>query len=87
MYSTKQHLTILLQTSNAVSGTASSPTFDCGGACAERCRLSGRPNLCKRACGTCCARCNCVPAGAYGNYEACPCYAKMTTHDNKPKCP
>ncbi|KAG9443028.1 hypothetical protein H6P81_018882 [Aristolochia fimbriata] len=59
----------------------------CRGACAGRCRLSSRPNLCKRACGTCCARCNCVPPGTYGNKEQCPCYAKMTTRGNKPKCP
>ncbi|XP_012836758.1 PREDICTED: snakin-2-like [Erythranthe guttata] len=61
--------------------------IDCKGACAERCKLSGRPNLCKRACGTCCAKCNCVPPGTYGNYEACPCYASLTTRNNKPKCP
>ncbi|CAA6661577.1 unnamed protein product [Spirodela intermedia] len=36
---------------------------DCARACAGRCRLSSRPNLCKRACGTCCSRCNCVPPG------------------------
>ncbi|GFP85953.1 snakin-2 [Phtheirospermum japonicum] len=60
---------------------------DCGGLCAVRCKLSGRPNLCKRACGTCCNRCQCVPPGTYGNYEACPCYAKLTTRGNKPKCP
>ncbi|KAI3446194.1 hypothetical protein Pfo_002859 [Paulownia fortunei] len=69
------------------SKTADSPKMDCGGACAARCILSKRPNLCKRACGACCARCNCVPPGTYGNYEACPCYAEMTTRDNKPKCP
>ncbi|KAI3446193.1 hypothetical protein Pfo_002858 [Paulownia fortunei] len=74
-------------TSNVVIETADNPKIDCGGACVARCKLSGRPNLCKRACGTCCARCNCVPPGTYGNYEACPCYAKLTTRDNKPKCP
>ncbi|KAL8556234.1 hypothetical protein ACS0TY_003874 [Phlomoides rotata] len=71
-------------TSSAVSGAA---TIDCGAACAARCRLSGRPNLCKRACGSCCSKCNCVPPGTYGNYEACSCYAKLTTRANKPKCP
>ncbi|GFP79199.1 snakin-2, partial [Phtheirospermum japonicum] len=60
---------------------------DCGGLCAVRCKLSGRQNLCKRACGTCCNRCQSVPPGTYGNYEACPCYAKLTTRGNKPKCP
>ncbi|KAL3840219.1 hypothetical protein ACJIZ3_024810 [Penstemon smallii] len=61
--------------------------IDCGGECSRRCRLSSRPNLCHRACGTCCARCNCVPPGTYGNYEACPCYANLTTHGGRKKCP
>ncbi|XP_059637173.1 gibberellin-regulated protein 1-like [Cornus florida] len=60
---------------------------DCGSACAGRCRLSSRPNLCKRACGTCCERCNCVPPGTSGNEDVCPCYANMTTHGGKHKCP
>ncbi|XP_048433368.1 snakin-2 [Pyrus x bretschneideri] len=60
---------------------------DCGGACSARCRLSSRPNLCKRACGTCCQRCNCVPPGTAGNQEACPCYASLTTHGGRRKCP
>ncbi|KAJ0743639.1 putative gibberellin regulated protein [Helianthus annuus] len=49
--------------------------------------LSKRPHLCNRACGTCCGRCNCVPLGTSGNYEACACYAEMTTRGNKKKCP
>ncbi|MBD4017430.1 hypothetical protein GUI04_00020, partial [Xanthomonas citri pv. citri] len=40
-----------------------STKIDCKGACAARCQLSKRPNLCHRACGTCCGRCNCVPPG------------------------
>ncbi|KAL3733348.1 hypothetical protein ACJRO7_022819 [Eucalyptus globulus] len=48
---------------------------------------SSRPHLCKRACGTCCARCDCVPPGTSGNYDACPCYANMTTHGGRHKCP
>ncbi|EXC00984.1 hypothetical protein L484_016050 [Morus notabilis] len=60
---------------------------DCGGACDTRCALSSRPKLCKRACGTCCARCDCVPPGTSGNYDACPCYANMTTHGGRRKCP
>ncbi|KAL3733350.1 hypothetical protein ACJRO7_022821 [Eucalyptus globulus] len=56
-------------------------------ACDARCRLSSRPHLCKRACGTCCARCDCVPPGTSGNYDACPCYANMTTHGGRHKCP
>ncbi|PWA64675.1 GAST1-like protein [Artemisia annua] len=61
--------------------------IDCGVACAARCKLSKRPNLCNRVCGTCCGRCNCVPPGTSGNYESCACYAEMTTRDNKKKCP
>nr|VDC59239.1 unnamed protein product [Brassica rapa] len=60
---------------------------DCGSACIARCRLSSRPNLCHRACGTCCARCNCVPPGTYGNYDKCKCYASLTTHGGRHKCP
>ena len=60
---------------------------DCDDACDARCQLSSRPHLCKRACGTCCARCDCVPPGTSGNYDACPCYANMTTHGGKHKCP
>ncbi|XP_050213329.1 gibberellin-regulated protein 11-like [Mercurialis annua] len=61
--------------------------IDCDGACAARCQLSSRPNLCNRACGTCCARCGCVPPGTSGNYDVCPCYANMTTHGGRHKCP
>ncbi|KAK1392902.1 Snakin-2 [Heracleum sosnowskyi] len=61
--------------------------IDCGGLCAYRCHLSSRPNLCHRACGTCCARCNCVPPGTSGNEDVCPCYANMTTHGGRHKCP
>ncbi|KAE8057241.1 hypothetical protein FH972_013947 [Carpinus fangiana] len=69
------------------SNIAGKAKMDCGGACDARCQLSSRPNLCKRACGTCCARCNCVPPGTSGNHEVCPCYANMTTRGNKRKCP
>ncbi|XP_021902437.1 gibberellin-regulated protein 1-like [Carica papaya] len=61
--------------------------IDCDAACESRCQLSSRPHLCMRACGTCCARCDCVPPGTYGNYDACPCYANMTTHEGRHKCP
>ncbi|WOG99765.1 hypothetical protein DCAR_0519121 [Daucus carota subsp. sativus] len=63
------------------------PFSYCKARCGERCKLSSRPNLCHRACGTCCARCSCVPPGTYGNYEVCPCYANMTTHGGRKKCP
>ncbi|KAF7829573.1 gibberellin-regulated protein 1-like [Senna tora] len=61
--------------------------IDCKGACGARCRLSSRPRLCQRACGTCCKRCNCVPPGTAGNQQVCPCYANMTTHGGRRKCP
>ncbi|CAN4083430.1 unnamed protein product [Withania somnifera] len=61
--------------------------IDCGGACKTRCSKSSRPNLCNRACGSCCRTCHCVPPGTSGNYEACPCYFHLTTHNTTRKCP
>ncbi|CAA6661578.1 unnamed protein product [Spirodela intermedia] len=60
---------------------------DCGRACSARCRKASRWRMCTRACGTCCRRCNCVPPGTAGNRDVCPCYAKMTTHGGRLKCP
>ncbi|OWM80915.1 gibberellin-regulated protein 1-like [Punica granatum] len=68
-------------------GSSPPQKIDCGGACTARCQLSSRPRLCKRACGTCCSRCSCVPPGTSGNYDACPCYASLTTHGGRRKCP
>ncbi|KAI3776473.1 hypothetical protein L1987_46258 [Smallanthus sonchifolius] len=67
--------------------SATSSKIKCGSACKARCRLSSRPNLCHRACGTCCARCGCVPPGTSGNQKVCPCYYNITTHGGKRKCP
>ncbi|CAN6481412.1 unnamed protein product [Victoria cruziana] len=64
-----------------------SQAIDCDAACTVRCSQSSRPNLCKRACGTCCFRCHCVPSGTSGHYEECPCYASQTTHGGVRKCP
>ncbi|XP_071703043.1 snakin-2-like [Rutidosis leptorrhynchoides] len=64
-----------------------SSKINCGSACKARCRLSSRPNLCHRACGTCCARCSCVPPGTSGNQKVCPCYYNMTTQGGRRKCP
>ncbi|XP_042502927.1 gibberellin-regulated protein 1-like isoform X2 [Macadamia integrifolia] len=66
---------------------ATTNTIDCAAACTARCRLASRQRLCHRACGTCCARCNCVPPGTSGNEDVCPCYATMTTHGGRHKCP
>ncbi|KAI3863554.1 hypothetical protein MKX03_019954 [Papaver bracteatum] len=61
---------------------------DCDGLCLTRCSLHSRPNVCTRACGTCCVRCKCVPPGTFGNREVCgTCYTDMTTHGNRTKCP
>ncbi|KAI5683543.1 hypothetical protein M9H77_04771 [Catharanthus roseus] len=61
---------------------------DCGGLCKYRCSLHSRANICRRACGTCCVRCKCVPPGTFGNRDMCgKCYTDMTTHRNKTKCP
>nr|XP_043608725.1 snakin-2-like [Erigeron canadensis] len=63
-------------------------SVDCGGLCAVRCGKHSRPNVCTRACGTCCQRCNCVPPGTHGNREMCgTCYTDMLTHGNRFKCP
>ncbi|KAE8729266.1 Snakin-2 [Hibiscus syriacus] len=72
---------------NTVQHSMTDEEIDCDEACGERCKLSSRPNLCKRACGTCCNRCHCVPPGTSGNYDVCPCYRDMTTHGGRHKCP
>ncbi|XP_047318960.1 gibberellin-regulated protein 11-like [Impatiens glandulifera] len=80
----------LLETDQTIvdlSPVPNNQSIDCDWACGERCKDSSRPNLCKRACGTCCIRCGCVPPGTYGNYESCPCYFSQTTHDGARKCP
>ncbi|KAJ3701719.1 hypothetical protein LUZ61_005424 [Rhynchospora tenuis] len=63
------------------------PRIDCNFACARRCVMASRQNLCIRACGSCCLKCQCVPTGTSGNKEMCPCYASLLTHGLKPKCP
>ncbi|OMP07985.1 Gibberellin regulated protein [Corchorus olitorius] len=61
--------------------------INCKYACAWRCTKASRKNVCHRACKACCHKCHCVPPGTYGHKSACPCYAKLKTHGNKPKCP
>ncbi|XP_057950743.1 gibberellin-regulated protein 3-like isoform X2 [Malania oleifera] len=62
--------------------------LDCGGLCKMRCSKHSRPNVCNRACGTCCFRCKCVPPGTSGNRQMCgTCYTDMVTHGNRTKCP
>ncbi|CAH9119327.1 unnamed protein product [Cuscuta epithymum] len=84
-FSNAQHYQVDLANSPAPSPQPQ--VIDCNGACKGRCEKSKRPNLCNRSCGSCCARCNCVPHGTSGNYEDCPCYFKLTTHNNTRKCP
>ena len=67
--------------------TTTTTTTDCTSACLFRCSKAGRPNVCMRACSTCCYRCNCVPPGTSGNHLVCgACYAQ-TTHNGRTKCP
>ncbi|KAI4294748.1 hypothetical protein MLD38_040919 [Melastoma candidum] len=61
--------------------------INCNGACSKRCSEASRKNVCHRACNTCCQRCHCVPPGTSGHAKACPCYASLRTHGNRPKCP
>ncbi|KAJ7973940.1 gibberellin-regulated protein 2-like [Quillaja saponaria] len=61
--------------------------IDCEGKCKYRCSKASRNKMCIRACNTCCDRCNCVPPGTSGNEDVCPCYANMTTHGGRHKCP
>ncbi|KAJ8641867.1 hypothetical protein MRB53_018561 [Persea americana] len=62
-------------------------TIDCPSKCDYRCSKASRQKMCIRACNTCCQRCNCVPPGTSGNRDVCPCYANMTTHGGRKKCP
>ncbi|KAJ0025870.1 hypothetical protein Pint_07732 [Pistacia integerrima] len=61
--------------------------IDCKPKCNYRCSKASRHKMCIRACNTCCKRCNCVPPGTSGNTNVCPCYATMTTHGGRLKCP
>ncbi|KAL5202025.1 hypothetical protein ABZP36_012977 [Zizania latifolia] len=61
--------------------------INCPALCSYRCSKAGRPKMCLRACGSCCQRCGCVPPGTSGNENVCPCYAQMTTHNGRHKCP
>eukprot|EP01018_Ginkgo_biloba_P038628 Gb_34858 [translate_table: standard] len=54
--------------------------WNCKATCSMKCQEASFNDRCIRACGTCCAKCNCVPPGITGNKEVCPCYANMKTH-------
>ncbi|XP_078434568.1 uncharacterized protein LOC144705670 [Wolffia australiana] len=59
----------------------------CSSKCSYRCSKASRRKMCLRACNSCCHKCGCVPPGTSGNYDACPCYASLTTHGGRRKCP
>ncbi|XP_058769973.1 gibberellin-regulated protein 2-like isoform X3 [Vicia villosa] len=66
---------------------AAAGQIDCNDKCNYRCSKASREKICLRACSDCCRICNCVPPGTAGNRDLCPCYASITTHDGKLKCP
>ncbi|KAG6751110.1 hypothetical protein POTOM_045628 [Populus tomentosa] len=67
--------------------TVEAGKINCKSKCEYRCSKASRHKMCIRACNTCCQRCNCVPPGTSGNEDTCPCYANMTTHGGRHKCP
>ncbi|KAM7517265.1 hypothetical protein LguiA_006848 [Lonicera macranthoides] len=80
-------MTDLQMDTDVISRSLEEQKIDCPKKCQYRCSKSSRKKMCLRACGTCCARCNCVPPVTSGNKEVCPCYANMKTHGGRPKCP
>ncbi|KAK4753862.1 hypothetical protein SAY87_001966 [Trapa incisa] len=61
--------------------------IDCNSKCQHRCSKAGRQKTCLRACNTCCRRCICVPLSTFGNEDVGHCYANMTTHGGRHRCP
>ncbi|EPS58046.1 hypothetical protein M569_16773 [Genlisea aurea] len=59
----------------------------CDGSCRSRCSRAGVVDRCLKYCGICCAKCNCVPSGTFGNKHQCPCYRDLRNSKGKPKCP
>ncbi|CAK9143713.1 unnamed protein product [Ilex paraguariensis] len=55
--------------------------------CSVRCSKAGLKKRCMKYCGICCAACNCVPSGTYGNKSECPCYMNKLNSKGKSKCP
>ncbi|MED6223043.1 hypothetical protein PIB30_070186 [Stylosanthes scabra] len=84
------HQTMMTMSTTYIGAPTPTPlpkTLDCGVECERRCKLSSRPNLCKRACGSCCKICKCVPEGTSGHHDSCPCYKNLTTRHQIHKCP
>ncbi|KAL7155920.1 hypothetical protein ABFS83_03G108600 [Erythranthe nasuta] len=83
-------LALLLVTTFAENGPAEAPSDIsgfCKEKCAVRCSKAGRQNRCLQYCRICCAKCNCVPSGTYGNRDECPCYRDWKNPEGGPKCP
>ncbi|XP_042487185.1 gibberellin-regulated protein 2-like [Macadamia integrifolia] len=78
---------VVFETAVYSGGRLTVQGIDCGGKCNYRCSKASRHKICIRACNTCCSRCGCVPPGTSGNTDTCPCYAHMTTHGGRLKCP
>ncbi|XP_059631925.1 cypmaclein-like [Cornus florida] len=81
---------LLVQEMEVFSGqqlSVDAQQIDCKGKCAFRCSKAKAQKMCIRSCNSCCEKCNCVPPGTSMNREMCPCYAGLTTHGGKPKCP
>ncbi|KAK3407191.1 hypothetical protein EUGRSUZ_K03283 [Eucalyptus grandis] len=56
-------------------------------ACDYRCLAASHQMPRLFFCSKYCAKCLCVPSGAYGHMEERPCYDNWTTKEGKPKCP
>ncbi|EYU29123.1 hypothetical protein ABFS82_05G118900 [Erythranthe guttata] len=79
-------VTLILGSAFLESTEATYPSF-CDSKCGERCSKAGLKKRCIKYCGICCAACNCVPSGTYGNKSECPCYRDKLNSKGKSKCP
>uniref|UniRef100_A0A7C9DDU2 Gibberellin regulated protein n=1 Tax=Opuntia streptacantha TaxID=393608 RepID=A0A7C9DDU2_OPUST len=68
-------------------GAPQPPSAYCSKNCGQRCAMKGPGSRCEKYCLMCCAKCNCVPAGTYGNLDQCPCYRDWKSPNGRPKCP
>ncbi|GJN01342.1 hypothetical protein PR202_ga18601 [Eleusine coracana subsp. coracana] len=66
---TETNAAVDLNQMQVVGSPAPSPMVNSIGKLRDR--VASRQNLCKRACGSCCARCDCVPPGTSGNQDQC----------------
>ncbi|KAI3453913.1 hypothetical protein Pfo_010576 [Paulownia fortunei] len=80
-------LVTLILSSTFLESTAAAYSSFCDSKCGVRCSKAGVKKRCIKYCGICCAACNCVPSGTYGNKAECPCYRDKLNSKGKPKCP